>query len=549
MNQENTKLQSIIQIWKFFDKETKKKFIFLQCIIIIASFLELLSIFSIGPFVSVLLGVITLDSIPFVGDFIVRYFSGIEIYILALITSLTILISNLFFSYTLYKKAKFSYTLGAETSNNILQSFISKKLNKEHYSKNKITSSSTFEADRFAKSVVNELIQINARLMVSVTIIVFLLFNYGTNFLFFLIYMMVIYISISIFLKEKLSIAGKNLTLNNQNRLRNVNDTYDSFYEIKSYNAEQFFINRHKEINNNISNNLANIELYSVLPRYLVEGIMLISLIGFLSYQYSLDTNINTMIPLATQLIYGIMRLIPQVSNIYQAYSNFSGNINSIDEVSFIEEIPLNNVKKSINVEKIILKDLSFYRTNNRVFDKYNYTFTKNNIYLIKGPSGIGKSTMLSLLFGLLKSSEGEIQFFDKNNQEVFNPKIAFIPQNHFLVYGNINSNIALGIDEDFIDNNMVNKILDQMKLTEFISQDIKEIKMSGGQIQRVCIGRYLYHNYDIVLFDEPTSALDLENEKLVFEIIKRNKENKIIIMVSHSEIASQYADEIIRLG
>ena len=545
------KLEAVVSIWNLFNDDDKKKFIYLQLIIIVASFLELLSIFSIGPFVSVVLGVVDLDSIPIIGSFIVQYFQGIEIYILAIFVSLSILTSNLFFAYTLYKKAIFSYSLGANTSNNIVQAFMSNKLNKEKHNKNEIVSKATFESDRFAKSVVNELIQINARFTVAIAIVIFLIFNYGFIFLLFVFYIATIYLFISFFLRERLSVAGKNLTFNNNARLRNINDIYDTFYEIKSYYAENFFLDRQKKLNKSIGTNLSNIELYSILPKYLVESIVFISLIGFLTYQYSNNVNINMIIPSAVQLIYGIMKLIPQISNIYQAYSNFSGNLMSINEISHVEELIQDDFHiSSQKVNQIVLHDIDFYRGNKAVFSRFNYTFTKNNIYLIQGVSGIGKSTMLSLLFGLLKPTSGSVKFLDGNSNSLLNPKIAFIPQNHFLVYGNINNNIAFGVDESNIEHDKVSNVLKHVKLAEFISNvDSENIKMSGGQIQRVCIGRYLYHNFDVVLFDEPTSALDSENEKVVFELIKENKENKIIIIVSHSKLALKYVDKIIRLG
>jgi hypothetical protein len=123
---------------------------------------------------------------------------------------------------------------------------------------------------------------------VALAIITFLILNYGLQFLLFVFYITIIYLLISFFLKERLSFSGKQLTLNNHHRLRNINDT---FYEIKAYSAENFFLNRQKSFNSNIATNLSNIELYSILPKYLVESVVLISLIIFLicsecKYQY-----------------------------------------------------------------------------------------------------------------------------------------------------------------------------------------------------------------------------------------------------------------------
>jgi len=544
--------KKLLAIWELLDSEYRFKFLFIQSIILVAAILELLSIFSIGPFISVVLGVIKLTEVPVFGSYIFYNFGDNAIYVLGCVVGFFILASNIFFSYTLYMKAKFSYTLGAQTSNNLIRSFLSNKLNKDNNSKNKILSNSTFESDRFSRSVINELMQINARGTVALFIIAYLVFTYGGSFLIFVLYMVGVYIVISWFIKEKLKQAGLNLTANSQQRLRNVNDIYDCFYEVKSYHSEDYFLNKQKTINHDISGNLANIELYSVLPKYLVESIIFISLLLFISYQYSLNHNVNNMVPMGAQLMYGIMKLIPQISGMYQAYSNLSGNINCVDEIAKVKFTPPTlpaQTDHSTVIERIVIDDLIFTRDNKTIFKNFSYTFEKNKIYSIKGPSGIGKTTLLSILFGLLHADSGEIQFLDKDGTPQQNPKIAFIPQHHHLILGNIETNIAFGIDEQETDIGYIFNILKNINLEELHNLQEDDLKLSGGQIQRVCFGRFLYHNFDIVLLDEPTSALDKENEKVIFELIQKNKKDKIIIMVSHAEAADLYTDKVIRLG
>lgn len=548
---------TLVKIWSLLNEEFRTKYIFLQLLIIVASILEVLSILGIGPFVSVLMGILELKDIPVFGQFLIERFPKYEIYAFGALVGFVIISSNLVFAYTLYRKAKFSYSLGAQTSNNIISTFLSNKNNINELSKDSLLSYATFETDRFSKGVINELMQINARIIISFSIITYLLYSYGISFLYVVLYLLSIYVVITLLIKEKLSKMGRKLTNENKNRLNNINDIYDNFLEVKSYNAENKFYNKQKYFNQNISESLAKIEMYSVLPRYLVEGVIFVSLILVMSYFYSLGDNIGLMIPQGAALVYGVMKLIPQISNIYQAFSNFSANINAVDaifehntkkDISKSDNINKKDVKECIKIE---IKDLYFSYEDTKVFEGFNYTFNNNKIYSIKGESGSGKSTLLALLFGTAEATKGKINFFDKNNN-LIKTDIAFVPQKSFLVDGGIAENIAFAENKNQISYEKIDKILNNVNMKSIVDKldnNDSKLKLSGGQIQRISIGRFLYYNYNIVLMDEPTSALDPKNEIILFELLNEIKKDKIIIIVSHSEVVDKYTDEIIRIS
>lgn len=545
-------------IWSLLNSEYRARFITLQLLICGTSVLELLSIAGIGPFMSVVLGVIKVQDIPFVGQFILSNFAGYEIYALGLFVGSLIVVSNIVFSFTLYTKAKFSYSLGADLSNDIVSVFLRHKANKESISKDELISNATFESDRFSRSVINELLMINARGLLSLFIIGYLITQYGSVLLAIVAYLFVVYISISFFVRKRLKKAGGKLTEINQKRLRNINDLYDCFGEIKSYQAEDYFINRQSRFSHELGKNQAKIELFSVLPRYFVEGIIFLTLIILLSITYSKGTNFSLLIPAGVKLGYGIIKLIPQISNIYQAFSNFTGNLNAITAIQNINTKNADNQKELLShktysdsiCSAIVVKNITFRRGEKVILNDFSCSFEKGKIYTIKGPSGAGKSTLLSLLFGSLKAEAGEILFFDDNGRNIDNPKISMIPQQNYVIYGNIDSNIAFGEEPQNIDTLSIKAVLDDINLTnEASDNDLLDIKMSGGQVQRIAIGRALYHNYNIIIMDEPTSALDNENTKAIFSILQKIKRDKIIIMVSHSDESDDIADAVIRIG
>ena len=135
---------------------------------------------------------------------------------------------------------------------------------------------------------------------------------------------------------------------------------------------------------------------------------------------------------------------------------------------------------------------------------------------------------------------------------EIKNNFQSFLPQKIFMLDNTIKANIVFDHNEQSIDEKRFNKVIKDSKLKEFIEslkfktdEKIGEnaTKLSGGQMQRLAIARAIYHDAQLIIFDEPTSSLDKENEKEIFENISSLKQNKILIIISHSDEVSKYVD------
>jgi ABC-type bacteriocin/lantibiotic exporter with double-glycine peptidase domain len=194
------------------------------------------------------------------------------------------------------------------------------------------------------------------------------------------------------------------------------------------------------------------------------------------------------------------------------------------------------------------LKNLSFsYCDNKTVLENINLTFDSNNIYGIKGKSGRGKSTLLKIILGLYKPTDGEVTFddiklrdFDK--KYFFSKIISYVGQEPVLLDGSTMENITASLQD------YDHELLEKLKL---LIQDIPEhIKMSGGQRQRVAICRALIRKPKVLLLDEPTSALDSINEGYILNMIKEIQKvlKMTVIIVSHKDSTLQICDKIIHL-
>jgi len=194
--------------------------------------------------------------------------------------------------------------------------------------------------------------------------------------------------------------------------------------------------------------------------------------------------------------------------------------------------------------------------TKKKVLNQINIEFARKKTYAIVGKSGSGKTTLLALLSGLDLCKEGAIYYNGKNiktidRDDYRSNKIGVIFQSYnLLTNATAIENIMLSIDISGI--KMANKKEYAYSLLQSVginkeTADRKVLKLSGGEQQRIGIARALSHNPDIIIADEPTGNLDIETEESIMSILTSlsEKENKCVIIVTHSKKVADYADEI----
>lgn len=187
-------------------------------------------------------------------------------------------------------------------------------------------------------------------------------------------------------------------------------------------------------------------------------------------------------------------------------------------------------------------------------------SFREHEFVSILGQSGCGKTTMLNIIGGLDRYTDGDLiiggrstkEFKNKDWDSYRNHKIGFIFQSYNLIpHQTVLSNVELALTLSGVSKTERRKraveALEMVGLGDQINK--KPNQMSGGQMQRVAIARALVNDPDIILADEPTGALDSETSVQVMDILKKISDNKLIIMVTHNaELAEQYSSRIIRL-
>lgn len=189
-----------------------------------------------------------------------------------------------------------------------------------------------------------------------------------------------------------------------------------------------------------------------------------------------------------------------------------------------------------------------------------NLSFRKSEFVSILGPSGCGKTTMLNIIGGLDKYTDGNLfisgkstkEFNDRDWDIYRNHRIGFIFQSYNLIpHQTILENVELALTISGMAKaervEKAKKALDRVGLKDQYNK--KPNQLSGGQCQRVAIARALVNEPEILLADEPTGALDTVTSVQIMELIKEISKEKLVIMVTHNpELAMKYSTRIVKL-
>ena len=187
-------------------------------------------------------------------------------------------------------------------------------------------------------------------------------------------------------------------------------------------------------------------------------------------------------------------------------------------------------------------------------------SFRENEFVSILGQSGSGKTTMLNIIGGLDRYTNGDLiingvstkKYKDSDWDYYRNNSIGFVFQSYNLIpHQSVLANVELALTLAGVSKKKRRKravdVLKKVGLGEHIHK--KPNQMSGGQMQRVAIARALINNPDILLADEPTGALDSETSIQIMELLKEIAKDKLVIMVTHNpELAEQYSTRIVKL-
>jgi ABC-type multidrug transport system fused ATPase/permease subunit len=367
--------------------------------------------------------------------------------------------------------------------------------------------------------------------------------------------------------KKKLLRLGELFQKNEGRRIQYLQQGLGAIKDIKILGREIYFFNKYQLENSSSANAQRNQQTLQAIPRHYLEFLAMFS-IGLLVIYLSIE-NYDFSYILTTVGLFGgaAFRLMPSLNRISGSaqYIRFSSPIlfTLKKEIELIDN-KTETIKDSIIVfsKKIQVKNVTFTfdGSPNPIFDNIDLTIFKGQSIGIIGTTGEGKSTLIDIILGLLNPTQGEVLVDEVSiqcNLKSWQSLIGYVPQNIYLTDDSIRNNIAFGIEEDLIDDNLLMNAIKLAQIEELILEQPeglftivgeRGVRLSGGEKQRIGIARALYNNPSIIVLDEATSSLDVKTEADVMKSVELLSEIKTVIIVAHRLSTVQNCDKIYKL-
>lgn len=288
-------------------------------------------------------------------------------------------------------------------------------------------------------------------------------------------------------------------------------------------------------------------------PRYYLEIALLIG-VGLLALGlYSRSEPTAATASLALFLTAGF-RLLPGLNRVLGAVSTSQSLVPAAEQIRSQLSSPTPNPSPKAGhhpmtgPREVQIRDLTFSYPGAPVpvLRGVNMTITPGEFTAIIGSSGVGKSTLLDVILGLLPPSSGRILVEGRplhEQVEEWQRSLGFVPQSTTILDDTLARNVAFGLEDSVIDRARVSQCLDMVALGPFVHElsdgldtPLREAgsRLSGGQRQRVGIARALYGDPSTLVLDEITSSLDRETERAIAQTIDRLRGERTVILVTH---------------
>ncbi|MGY2047591.1 ATP-binding cassette domain-containing protein [Methylobacterium sp. JK268] len=370
-----------------------------------------------------------------------------------------------------------------------------------------------------------------------------------------------LYVGIYLLVRARMARIGARATADNATRFRVVQETFGALTELTVYGRVAAFAGRFDAPARAYARATAASLVTGQLPRFVIEALAFGGVIVVVLFALARGLDTAGLLPLLGLFAFSGYRMLPAFQNIFNSLAllrfSLPASRQIAAELAREEEAPPRPAARLPFREGIFFEGVSFaYEPGRPTLCAVDLTIRANTTVGLVGRTGSGKSTLVSLLLGLLTPDQGCIRIdgapLDAASLPLWQNRIGYVPQDVFLIDGSVTQNIALGIEEP--DADAVARAARLAGLDEVVAAlprgfetavGERGARLSGGQRQRVGIARALYHDPDVIVFDEATSALDGETEAAVMAAIAALSGTRTIVMVAHRLTSLARADVV----
>lgn len=559
-------IETVKIVWKLFTNSDRIAFTRIVVMVIIGMFLETISLGIVIP----IIGILTQDDYQQKYPFIVDIFGNLsrEELISAVMVAMVLIyvVRSLFLFWSLWIQKGFS----ASVSGRLSQSLFSIYMRQPYMFHLQRNSSTLMRNAKNATAIVTcgvdpFLILLSDGLVaIAMFALLIAVEPVGT-----LTVLLVFGLSTFVFqrtTRRRIDNWGYQVNYHETKILQHLQEGFGGAKDVKVLGRENEFLSQHeKHLGESIRiNRIYNVIL--TLPRSFMEIITIVGLCLLVVSMVVRGRELADIVPILGLFAAAAFRVMPSINRLLMATQTLIFNRSIIASVyrDFLLDSPDSLTVKSNTkfASQLELMDVSFQYPTAATASLQNVSLVvkRGEAVGFVGPSGAGKSTLVDVILGLFAPTSGVVKVDGQDVQQNlrnWQNQIGYVPQAIYLTDDTLRRNVAFGLNDENIDDNLVRDAIRLAQLEDFVATLLEKldtvvgergVRLSGGQRQRIGIARALYHNPSVLVLDEATSSLDTPTEHGVMQAVQALQGSKTVLIVAHRLSTVEYCDRLYKI-
>ena len=556
-------------------KKQRRQAVAVLLLILVGSFMELLGVSVILPFIQAFMEPQTLE-----GRWYVRMISSVFhikdqenlLVFLGVLIALVYIVKNVFLSFVAYVRSRYSSALQRSLTVEMLSSYMERPYSFFVESDiGVLLNGVNLDVTGVHNFILTFFIFVSE---ITTIILIFVYLVSIDRFLAFGIMFLAALCATLLTLMVKKTISRLTIAMRtaNKKRSRFVVQIINNIKDIIVFDKRELFIGQYEEECRVFSEAQAKSDFINTLPERIIEAICVSGIFIFIIFRIKMGTGTVEFISSMSVFAMGAFRMLPLVSRVSKYIQIFIRTRPMVEETynnirnarTHMEEVRLATSatdRRDIGFRnELAVRDIDwkYEKGNEKVLNGLSLDVRKGDMIGIIGESGSGKSTLGDILLALYTPQAGGIYMDGTDIREipkVWRSTVSYVPQMLLLFNASIRFNISFSDDKK--DDEELWRILGEVSMDSFVRSlpegldtnvGDRGIKLSGGQRQRIAIARALYSKPEILILDEATSALDTETEAAVVGSINMLAKKMTLIIIAHRLSTLKSCNRIFRI-